>query len=304
MEAQRHILIVLHTGRKDSIDAAVQVCAHLVEAGVRAVFAKHDLNDIANELPNLSAVAVLGREVAVDELELVIVLGGDGTILRAAELVRGSSVPVLGVNLGHVGFLAESEREDLNEAISRGLAREYTVEERMTLEVTVSVGGKQVYNSWALNEAAIEKASRERMLELVVEVDSRPLLSFGCDGVLVATPTGSTAYAFSAGGPIIWPSLEALLCVPLSPHALFSRAMIVGPESVFALELLERTPGDAVLCCDGRRIMDLPRGARVEVRKSTVPVRLARLVAGPFSDRLVRKFSLPITGWRGPADRD
>jgi NAD+ kinase len=228
------------------------------------------------------------------------VLGGDGTILRAAEMARGSSVPLLGVNLGHVGFLAESERDNLGETVRRALALDYLVEERMTLSVRVKVDSEVVYESWALNEATVEKASRERMLEVVIEVDGRPLSSFGCDGVVMSTPTGSTAYSFSAGGPVVWPSIDAMLLVPLSPHALFARPLVVGPDSVFAVEVLDRTQGTGVLWCDGRRTWDLPTGARVIVRRSPVPVRLARLHQGPFTDRLVHKFNLPVTGWRGP----
>ena len=238
----------------------------------------------------------------ISDLELVIVLGGDGTILRAAEIVRGCSAPLLGINLGHVGFLAESERDDLGEAVRRALLRDYLVEERMTLSVRVKVDHEVVYETWALNEATVEKASRQRMIEVIIEVDGRPLSAFGCDGVVLSTPTGSTAYSFSAGGPIVWPSLDAMLLVPLSPHALFARPLVVGPQSTFAVEVLDRTQGTGVLWCDGRRTQDLPRGARVVVKRSPVPVRLARLSQGPFTDRLVHKFALPVTGWRGPGN--
>jgi NAD+ kinase len=227
-------------------------------------------------------------------------LGGDGTILRAAELARGCDAPLLGVNLGHVGFLAEAEREDLRATVERVLARDYVVEERMTISVRVKVDAEVVYETWALNEASVEKASRERSLEVAIEVDGRPISTFGCDGVVMSTPTGSTAYSFSAGGPVVWPSVEALLMVPLSAHALFARPLVVGPESALAVELLRRTPGTGVLWADGRRTFDLPAAARVVVRRSPVPVRLARLTPGPFAERLVKKFGLPVAGWRGP----
>lgn len=297
--SDRHILIVAHTGRPDSIAAAIEVCRQLIDDGLVPVLPPEEFNHIA-EVLDPDAMSVLGDAVQIGDLELVIVLGGDGTILRAAELVRGCSAPLLGVNLGHVGFLAESEREDLSETVTRALARDYLVEERMTLSVRVKVDAEVVYETWALNEATVEKASRERMLEVVIEVDGRPLSSFGCDGVVMSTPTGSTAYAFSAGGPIVWPSLDAMLLVPLSPHALFGRPLVVGPDSALAVEVLARTQGTGVLWCDGRRTHDLPTGARVVVRRSSVPVRLARLTQGPFTDRLVGKFNLPVYGWRGP----
>ena len=299
MTSDRHILIVAHTGRNDSLEAAVSVCQQLQAAGLTPVLSGDEFADIRSFAPDLAPVAMLGTDVAITALEIVIVLGGDGTILRAAELTRGCGAPLLGVNLGHVGFLAESEREDLTETVTRVLSRSYEVEERMTLNVRVKVDSEVVYETWALNEATVEKASRERMLEVVIEVDGRPLSSFGCDGVVMSTSTGSTAYSFSAGGPVVWPSVDAMLLVPLSPHALFSRPLVVGPDSSFAVEVLDRTQGTGVLWCDGRRTHDLPRGARVVVRRSPVPVRLARLSQGPFTDRLVRKFSLPVSGWRG-----
>ena len=298
----RQILVVSHTGRADSMDASVSVINRLLEANVRPVLREDEKDDLVRYCPTLPHIDVLGQQVRTEELELVIVLGGDGTILRAAEIVRGTDVPLLGVNLGHVGFLAESEREDLSETVSRALSREYTVEERMTLDVTVTVDRTIVRRTWALNEATVEKASRERMLEVIIEVDGRPLSSFGCDGVVMSTPTGSTAYSFSAGGPIVWPSVDAMLLVPLSAHSLFARPLVVGPDSVLAVELLQRTMGTGVLWCDGRRTAELPPGARIEARRSDVPVRLARLRLAPFTDRLVNKFALPVEGWRGPVD--
>ena len=298
----RRMLVVSHTGRADSLDAAVSVIRRLLAAGVRPVLSEDEKDDLVRHDTTLPHIDVLGEQVRTEELELVIVLGGDGTILRAAEIVRGTDVPLLGVNLGHVGFLAESEREDLSETVSRALSRDYTVEERMTLEVTVTVDSEVVRHTWALNEATVEKASRERMLEVIIEVDGRPLSSFGCDGVVMSTPTGSTAYSFSAGGPIVWPGVDAMLLVPLSAHSLFARPLVVGPDSVLAVELLQRTMGTGVLWCDGRRTADLPAGARIEARRSKVPVRLARLRLAPFTDRLVNKFALPVEGWRGPVD--
>jgi NAD+ kinase len=304
MADERHILVVAHTGRADSLEAGVQVCRQLVDAGLVPVVSLDEYDDFPMAAPELAALARLGEDVAASELEIAIVLGGDGTILRAAELTRDSEAPMLGVNLGHVGFLAEAEREDLAATVDRVLARDYVVEERMTLSVRVKLDGTVVHETWALNEATVEKASRERSLEVAVEVDGRPLSTFGCDGVVVSTPTGSTAYAFSAGGPVVWPTVNAILMVPLSAHALFARPLVVGPESALAIELLDRSEDEGVLWCDGRRTFDLPARARVVVRRSAKPVRLARLNPRPFTDRLVNKFSLPVAGWRGPVPEE
>jgi NAD+ kinase len=236
--------------------------------------------------------------VAVEGCELIIVLGGDGTLLRGAELSRASGVPMLGVNLGRVGFLAEAERDDLDKVVDRVVTKEYEVEERMTIDVLVRNDGHVAHRDWALNEASVEKQARERMLEVVTEVDGRPVSRFGGDGVVMATPTGSTAYAFSAGGPVVWPEVEALLMVPISAHALFAKPLVTSPTSVLAVEVQPQTP-HGVLWCDGRRTVELPAGARVEVRRGAVPVRLARLHHASFTDRLVAKFALPVAGWRG-----
>ncbi len=295
----RSILVVVHAGRSDTVEAARRVVEALRADGARPVFAPEDHAALAAD-PAFADVAVLGEDVAATDLELAIGLGGDGTILRAAELVREGEAPVLGINMGHVGFLAEIDREAMDEAVRRVIDRDYAVEERLALSVEVrDAAGQSVYETWALNEATVEKASRERMIEVVIEIDGRPLSSFGCDGMVVSTPTGSTAYNFSAGGPIIWPSVEAIAVVPLSAHALFARPVVVGPEAEVVIEVLERTNGTGILWCDGRRSQDLPRGARVVVRRSAKPVRLARLHPTAFTNRLVEKFQLPVDGWRG-----
>ena len=297
---ERCILVVAHAGRAETVEAARRVVEALRDAGARPVLAADDRTELSAVDGIFADVDVLGASVGTDDLELAIVLGGDGTILRAAELVRGSDAPILGINMGHVGFLAETERDDMDDAVRRVIARDYGVEERMALSVRVKdADGAVIYETWALNEATVEKASRERMIEVVLEVDGRPLSSFGCDGMVISTPTGSTAYNFSAGGPVIWPSVEAIAVVPLSAHALFAKPLVVSPDAAVAIEMLERTDGSGILWCDGRRSHELPPGARVVVRRSSRPVRLARLHPSAFTDRLVRKFQLPVEGWRG-----
>jgi NAD+ kinase len=300
------VLLLTHTGRAEAHEVARAFCKALTGHGLvvrllAAEAAELGLNT-AHFDPPLEVVEDEGD--AGHDCELALVIGGDGTILRAAEITHASGTPLLGVNLGHVGFLAEAEYDDVESTIDAIVHRRYSSEDRLTVDVTVRREGELVTSTFALNEASVEKAARERMIELVVEIDGRPLSRWGCDGVVCATPTGSTAYNFSAGGPVVWPGVEALMIVPLSAHALFARPLVVGPDSSLAVEVLERTEASAVIWCDGRRTFDLPPGARVIVRKSDVPVRLARLHEAPFTDRLVNKFQLPVTGWRGPVGRD
>jgi NAD+ kinase len=294
----RQVLLVTHAGRPEAVVLARQVAAALTDAGITV---RAHAAELAETGP-ISAAPIDAAEEASAGCELVVVLGGDGTILRGAALARPHDVPLLGVNLGHVGFLAEAEVDEVEAVVRAVVDRQWAVEERLTLEAVVRQGSTQIARTWALNEASVEKAARQRMLEAVVEVDGRPLSRWGCDGVVVATPTGSTAYAFSAGGPVVWPEVEALLVVPISAHALFARPLVVSPASVVALEVLpSSTPG--VLCCDGNRTVDLPPGSRVELRRDPRPVRLARLHAAPFTNRLVAKFGLSVEGWRGAAAR-
>jgi NAD+ kinase len=295
---QRTVLVTAHTGRENALRSARFVADRLIAAGIA-------VRTLAGEFASPGTQEVPASATAAVGAELVIVLGGDGSLLRAAELSRPAGVPLIGVNLGHVGFLAEAEPDGLADLVERVVAREYAVEERMTIDVTVRRNGTGIASTWALNEATVEKAARERVIEVIIEIDGRPLSRWGGDGVVCSTPTGSTAYAFSAGGPVVWPEVEALLLVPISAHALFAPPMVVSPQSVLAVELIvaSETSG-AVLWCDGRRKVDLPPGARVEVRRGTLPVLLARLQApvsrsGGFTDRLVAKFGLPVAGWRG-----
>jgi NAD+ kinase len=288
----REALLVTHTGRKDSTEHARAVAQDLMAAG----FTVRVNADEADELAIEGSVAVKGPDAAVG-VELVCALGGDGTLLRAAELARPAQAPLFGINLGKVGFLAEAEIHDLDEAVRCLVARDYTVDERLTVDVTVEQAGVVVLEGWALNEVTVEKADRERMIELLLEVDGRALSRYGCDGVVVATPTGSTAYAYSAGGPVVWPEVEALVLVPISAHALFSRALVTAPTSTITVTVDPYGPG-AVVCCDGRRVFDVTPGARATVRRGALPVRVVRLRPRPFTDRLVAKFALPVDGWR------
>ena len=294
----RRILLVAHPRRPEALTVAKGVVERLTHLGIDVSLQADEARVL--DLTDSARVHVATRlEQVAEGCDLVVVLGGDGTILRGAEFARSVDVPLLGVNLGHIGFLAEAERDDLDATVEHIAGNRYDVDERMTLDVVARLHGERIASSWALNEVSVEKAARERMLELTLEVDGRPLSSWGGDGVIVSTPTGSTAYAFSAGGPVVWPQVEAMLLVPNSAHALFARPLVLGPDSHVAVEIKEATDGAGIMWCDGRRHVDLPPGARVEVCRGSRPVRLARLTRAPFTDRLVAKFNLPVEGWRG-----
>ncbi|HEV2086864.1 MAG TPA: NAD kinase [Cryptosporangiaceae bacterium] len=314
----REALLVIHTGRAANVDHARRVAEQLAAAGFGIRILAGETIEMglpqAREaielgLPEARDAIELGlpqaREVLGDDaalgVEIVVALGGDGTLLRAAGLARPAGKPLLGVNLGRVGFLTEVEAEDLDSAVRRVVERDYAVDERLTVDVTVHDAAGGTAHSWALNEASVERAARKRMLEVLVSVDGDPLSRWGCDGVVCATPTGSTAYALSAGGPVVWPELEALLLVPVSAHALFNRPLVIAPTSTITVEVVADGP-PAVVVCDGQRVLSLPPGSRAEVRRGADPVRVVRLHDRPFTDRLVAKFGLPVDGWRRPAD--
>lgn len=304
---RRRIAVLTHTGRPEAIDTASRLVGGLLEAGLEVAVPAEDRAVLSDRLKQSIGALELatGPEQArghTPPYELMVVLGGDGTILRAAEWVMAADIPLLGVNLGHVGFLAEAESSEIDSIVAKIVDCSYTVEERFTIEVSLHRQGRVIWSSYAINEVSIEKAARARMLELLVEVDGRPLSRWACDGLLVATPTGSTAYAFSAGGPVIWPGVDALLLVPLSAHALFARPLVLGPSSRVVVELLDASPTYGLVTCDGRRSTELRAGCEVEVVRGRHRLRLARLSESPFTDRLVRKFGLRIEGWRGLAE--
>lgn len=290
----REVLMVMHTGRRTNLDTAAKVAGWFMSAGVRVRVLAGEAWDLRPS--DYDSVVPVGP-AAASGTEMVFVLGGDGTLLRAAELAHPAGVPVLGVNLGRVGFLAEADSDALEETVAHVVAKQYEVEERMTVDVSVTHAGALLASAWALNEASVEKGTRGGVLDVRIAVDGRPVTAFGGDGVLCATPTGSTAYAFSSGGPVVWPDVRALLIVPNNAHAMFARPLVLSPTSIVTLEV-DPDGHPAVLSCDGRRYYDVPAGAEVQVVGGAVPLRLARLHANTFTERLVRKFELPVQGWR------
>lgn len=304
MNAERRLVAVtIHPRRPAALESAVEFITGMHAAGILTLVGEGEIGLLDGYVP-AAAVAELSEHDA-GACELVVVFGGDGNILRAAEWALPLEIPVLGVNLGHVGFLAELESSEVGSLIERVVARNYHVEERMTIDAVVRSrpGGEVIWQSFAINECSIEKLARERMLEVLVRIDDRPLSRWATDGVLVATPTGSTAYAFSAHGPVVWPDIDALLLVPLSAHALFNRPVVLGSKTAVSIEVLPATP-NGVIWCDGRRSVEVPAGAVIEVCAGARRLRLARTSEQPFVTRLVRKFDLPVDGWRGAAERD
>lgn len=273
----KRILIVTHPTRSQAHKSAVHATHRLTNAGI-TVFTPEN--------------------VGQQEMDVVMVLGGDGSILHAAELTRHAPAPILGVNYGHVGFLAETDIGALDVVLEALIDDAYSVDDRLTVDVTVHYKDR-VAHTWAMNEVSVEKGGDSRVAELAIGIDGQGISSFSADGVVVSTPTGSTAYAFSGGGPIVWPDVSALLVVPISAHALFARPMVIGPDSHFEVNVLERNRHAVSVWCDGRRYFKAPPGTRIEVVRGEQSVPLVRLNEEPFADRLVRKFNLPASGWRG-----
>ena len=287
----RRLLLVVHPTRSDAKTTAEALIAKLASENFEIV----STSEI--EMAGIAKISLseLDNLLSKSAIELAVVLGGDGTILRAAQAIRGSSVPLLGVNLGHVGFLAQIGRPTIAELATAIIAKNYKSERRMVLQYRIERAGESIANGWALNEVTIERSS-EAMVELLVQIDHRPLSRWGCDGIICATPTGSTAYAFSAGGPIVWPEVEALVLLPLAAHALFSRPMVISPESIIAVDIESE---EATLSADGLRKFQLVENDRVILTSDNSPINLAQIDPALFTDRLVAKFKLPVEGWRG-----
>ena len=289
---QRRVGLWLHSSRPEAVDAAVELARGLAQRAIQPLVAPARAVEVQKRLPDIK-VGVLALPQAAS-VELVIVLGGDGTILSAAEWAVPPQIPLLGVNMGHVGFLAELEAAETTHLVEQVVDRHYTIEERVTLAVNVK---NPAWGTFAVNELSVEKAVRSRMIDVLVSVDGRPLSRWACDGILVSTPTGSTAYAFSAGGPVIWPDVEAIELVPLLAHALFARPLVLSPDSVIELALLDGSDA-ASFWCDGRRHFLAQPGCVAVVTRHTQNLLLARIGEQPFTTRLVKKFQLPIEGWR------
>ena len=278
--SKRAALLVIHPTRTEALTAADEFTKSLSAKGF-SIYANQPVNGTT--------------EFTNQTVEVVVVLGGDGTILRAAELTRDQDCPILGVNLGHVGFLAEVERPTINQIVDAIDKNSFQVEDRMTLNFRVERAGKIFAQGWALNEVSVER-NNQQMVELFVQIDHRPLSRWGCDAVICATPTGSTAYAYSAGGPVVWPEVDALVLLPLAAHALFSRPMVVSPQSEVAIDIESE---GADLNADGLRRIKLQENDRVILTADQKDINLAHIKETNFTDRLVAKFKLPVVGWRG-----
>jgi NAD+ kinase len=281
----RSVAFLVNPSRPEAISAAGELAPLLFSAG----FSLYTISDI--DIEGIKRVAAED----LPEIEIAVVLGGDGTILRAAEITLARKIPLLGINLGHVGFLAEVDRPTIKAIAQSIIEKSYVSENRMVLQFEIERGGKVVSAGWALNEVTVERDATT-MVELFVEIDRRPLSHWGCDGVICSTPTGSTAYAFSAGGPVLWPEIEALVLLPISAHALFSRPMVVSPKSEIIITVESSA---ALLSADALRKIPLQIGDRVIITRDERTIKLSHVSATLFTDRLVAKFKLPIEGWRG-----
>jgi NAD+ kinase len=300
--APKHVGLVVHGGRDEARGAALQAAHLFADAGAQVVGVRgehwqHGTGEHWLAAPGEEALAasVELRPPAEfgDGLDLVVVFGGDGTFLRAAYLARDRGVPLLGVNAGRLGFLTEIEIADVPAMVARVSEGDYQVEERMTLAVELlDRGGTVVDTRWALNEASIERTVPQRIIVLELRVGGQVFVSLPSDGIICATPTGSTAYAFSARGPILSPLVEAFVVVPVAPHSLFDRTIVVDPRETLEIRA---TGGDnsCVVTTDGRESVLVPQGGSIRIVRGEHPVRLARLGPFHFYNRVRNKFGLP-----------
>lgn len=281
----RSIALVISPSRQEAIAAAEELAPLLSNAG----FSLFTISDV--DIAQVTKV----DHAQLPEIEAAVVLGGDGTILRAAEITLTRNIPLLGINMGHVGFMAEVNRPTISAIAECIISSTYVTENRMILRYSVQRAADEIGTGWALNEVTVERDGTT-MVELFVEIDSRPLSHWGCDGLICSTPTGSTAYAFSAGGPVVWPEVDALVLLPISAHALFSRPMVVSPKSEI-LVTIEST--EALLSADALRKLPLKKGDKVLITRDSQTIKLSHVSKTLFTDRLVAKFKLPVEGWRG-----
>ena len=265
-----------------ALEASGHTCEVRVPEGIGSTPAPDDLRDRV----------VAFSDAVAESTDLIISLGGDGTFLRASRLARAADIPVIGVNVGRLGFLAEIETEDLEHALELLGDGRYTVEERSVLTVALTdAEGTDRGTGWALNDVAIEKAARQRLVRLEVSVGTTPFAALAADAVIIATSTGSTAYALSAGGPIVNPTLDAMLIAPVAPHSLFDRTVVTDLADTVTVRVGDDQDG-AVVSTDGMEPVTLGPGGTVVVRGDQRPVRVARVGEGEFFARVRRKFRL------------
>jgi NAD+ kinase len=276
------VVLLVNESQPRAVELASQAATWLVERG-------HDVR-----LPKRDAEAAglerFGTEPAalVTGVDLAVSLGGDGTMLRAVDLVAGDAIPVLGVNLGRLGYLTDVEVADLPAALERFLAGDYDVEERTMLSLSIEDG--PLASHLALNEAVLEKTLPGHTVHLSVSIGWRSFISYVADGLIVSTPTGSTAYAFSAGGPIVSPRQEALILTPVAPHTPFSRSLVLHRDEPVRVEVLDHR--GAMLSVDGRELGRLGRGEALAVSVASVAARFVRFGPRDFYGVLKAKFGL------------
>jgi NAD+ kinase len=272
---------VVHGGRAEAVEAASELAQKLRADGVATVALQEAIG----------ADEVVTPDAFVKDLSLVVSVGGDGTFLRAAHLAAEAGCPVLGVKAGRVGFLTEVEPGEAAALLDDALAGRARVEERLAVVATAE-GCPWEGPQWGLNEIMIEKRARHRLVRLAVEIGGSYVTTFSGDGVIVASPTGSTAYSFSARGPIVTPELDCILVTPVAAHMVFDRSFVLAPDERVVLTVEGEEPG--MLSADGRESLELPVGARVIVSAAAEAARLVRRPdAESFYSRVREKFKLP-----------
>lgn len=282
----RRVGLVVHAGRPAALEAAAELERWL---GAREVEVGRDDGSRTDDEAAARGFA--------EGLDLVVSIGGDGTFLRAAHLASRADVPLLGVKVGRMGFLTEVEPDEAPAVLDRLLSGTARIEER--LAVLAESDGATFEPQWALNEVIVEKSARHRLIRLAVFVGETYVTTFSADGVITATPTGSTAYSFSAGGPIVSPSMPCIVVTPVAAHMVFDRSLVLAADERVTIEVLGEESG--LLSADGRESLELPVGTRVRIGAASRPSRFVRPDDAPAFHELVRgKFGLPGREREGP----
>ncbi len=277
------ITLIPNLTRKESFEVTAGICERLRELGAEYYFFPENKKDF-----DFTGAKFISPDEALSNCDAVIAVGGDGSIIHAAKLAILKHKPILGINAGRLAFMAGLESNELN-LLSRLIEGDYTVDKRLLLKTSVIKDGKVIFSDYCVNDCLVTNEEKQRMSAINVALDGKEFNSYLCDGILVSTPTGSTAYSLSAGGPVVDPELESILLTPLCPHSLFDRSLIFRPDAVLTVTSAE----NSTLCIsnDGSQPIVIEPGCRAEISRAEFTANFIRIKSDNFIDILYTKLA-------------